>query len=117
MRRTQTIATDDLQGPGSFVTLRTMSRGERRALGALALPEDATTEAPGAAERVAAAVALGDATICACLVAWNWKAADGTALPCPPPPADLDQLSDEERQFLFEQLYAVSFPTEAEKNA
>lgn len=119
MRRTKTLLTDDLQGAGSFVTLRTMSRGERRHLGAFAdqvaaLGDD---DSPAAQQLNQAALAAGDETICACLVAWNWTDAAGEPVPCPPTPADLDRLSDEERQFLFGALYEVSFPTEEEKNA
>jgi len=119
MRRTKTIPTDDLQGAGSFVTLRTMSRGERRHLGEFADQVSALgdDESPAAQELNAAALRAGDETICACLVNWNWTDAAGEPLPCPPTPSALDQLSDEERQFLFGALYEVSFPTEEEKNA
>lgn len=110
-RRTERFETDEIQGEGSYVVMRTMSRGERKHLERVRDQNRDTWEEDGRDIFNKEC----DTTIVACLVDWNWTGADGEALPLPRVPEDMDALSDEESEFLFDAMYRASFLSEQEK--
>lgn len=108
MRHTERVDSEEVQGPGSFIVLRTMSRGETKRLSEI--NADPERKASGEYERVLAEIAA------TCIVEWNWTGPDGEILQVVPDTIGV-MLSDQEFWFLHRAMFQVSFPSEAEKNA
>ena len=93
------VASDEVQGPGSFVTVRRMTVGEtkeimRRTAGTEPGLDTYSDNTAWVAERV---------------VEWNWTDAEGNALPYPKnEPGVVDKLTNEELAFLNQAIVGRS---------
>jgi hypothetical protein len=90
--------TTDLQGEGSFVTVRRMKYGEKKQFKAVVREEFRKT-----------AGELGEGPledrICGHVIAWNWTDEEGKTLPLPKDdPEVLDRLTEEEVLFLTQAI-------------
>ena len=89
---TFTVACDAVQGEGSYITLRLMTRGEGKAFRARA--KDLSPDE---------IQALNDQVMADHLVDWNWVDDEGKRLPLPSEdPAVMDLLNTAEVEFLWE---------------
>lgn len=91
----RTIKTDDLQGENSYVIMRRMTVGEIRSISS-DRPDGAT------------AIEVSAEILSTHVTEWNWVDDDGEPLPSPAGNVEvLNRLTDEEFQFLGEQLMGV----------
>lgn len=94
---TRRIPTPEVQGPDSYIVLRTLRRGD-------ATLEDLLEGAGGSAS-LSDSMSFNDKVVTACLVEWNWVDDDGEPLPLPSDdPEVLNRLYAPEYQLLVQRV-------------
>jgi hypothetical protein len=99
---TRRIASDEVQGEGSYVTLRAMSYGFVRDAGRQAVFD--SDGKPRTDASLDEQLKVFDKLIIDSIVEWNWVDDKGEPLPVPTVSDDLDRLMNTEIKFLMDHI-------------